>query len=410
MDTEYIKNLFLKYVQINTRSDASSSATPTTPGQTELTKLIVEDLKQLQLEQVKLNPANGYVTAKLPSNVQRAIDPIGFIAHLDTADFAAEGVKPLVHTNYDGKDVRLPGATIRISEFPELAKLKGKTLITSDGTTLLGTDDKAGIVEIIGAVKYLIDHPSIEHGDIKIGFGPDEEIGKGAKQFDAEDFATKFAYTLDNGQPGDLEVETFNGAQAVVEVNGTSVHPGNAYHTLVNAITIANRFIAELPADDVPEQSREREGFFLVNDIKGNVDHATITLIIRDFDDQKFEQRKELIQKIVNQINSDFDQPRVTVKIKEQYRNIGTAIKKNPSIIELPLKVYQKLGLQPNIVPFRGGTDGNFITAKGIPTPNLFNGGGNYHGPYEYVTVEDFEIAAQVVAGCIEEWAKSNLN
>lgn len=410
MDIEYIKSLFLNYVQINSRSDSQSTSTPTTAGQTKLARLIAKDLEKLQLSEVKINPENGYVTARLAGNTAKKVDPIGFIAHLDTANFIAENVKPIVHPNYNGGDIVLPGATIQVSQFPEMKQLKGQTVITSDGTTLLGTDDKAGIVEIIGAIKYLLDHPEIPHGDVKIGFGPDEEIGRGAKRFDAEDFGTRFAYTLDNGRPGDLEVETFNGAKAEIEISGTAVHPGNAYKTLVNAITIANRVLSQLPVDDVPEKSQGRQGFFLVDAIEGAVDHAKIDLIIRDFDDEQFKNRKIELKKIIEKLNSTLDYSRITLRIIDQYHNIGTEIKKHPEITQLALKVYQQMGLKPNIVPFRGGTDGNFITEKGIPTPNLFNGGGNYHGPYEYITVEEMALAAQVVVGCIKNWADYNTN
>lgn len=401
MNPTYIEQLFVKYAKINTRSDPARSATPTTPGQTELAQLIATDLKTLDMSDVQLNPANGYVTARLPSNTARKVSAIGFIAHLDTADFNAENIQPIVHPDYDGQDIYLPGATISVAQFPIFKTLKGQRLITSDGTTLLGVDDKAGIAEIMGAMQYLLAHPEIQHGDVAIGFGPDEEIGKGAKQFDAEQFHTAFAYTLDNGRPGDIEFETFNAAQATIIIDGTAVHPGNAYHALVNAIGIAQQLLNHFPENDVPEQSQDHEGFFLINQISGTVAHAEIDVIIRDFDDAKFEQRKQWLMETIATMNQQLDQPRIQYKLHDQYHNVGTAIATIPEIRELPLKVYRDMGLTPNIVPFRGGTDGNFITQKGIPTPNLFNGGGNYHGPYEFITVEEMVTAAEVVARMI---------
>ena len=401
MNSTYIEQLFVKYAKINTRSNPARSATPTTPGQTELAQIIEADLKALGLSDVQLNPANGYVTARLPGNTACKVSAIGFIAHLDTADFNAENIQPIVHPNYDGQDIHLPGTTISVAQFPIFKSLKGQRLITSDGKTLLGVDDKAGIAEIMGAMQYLLAHPEIQHGDVAIGFGPDEEIGKGAKQFDAASFNTAFAYTLDNGRPGDIEFETFNAAQATITIDGTAVHPGNAYHTLVNAIGIAQQLLNHFPENDVPERSQDHDGFFLINQITGTVARAEIDVIIRDFDDAKFEQRKQWLIETIATMNQQLDQPRIQYTLHDQYHNIGTAIAAIPEIRELPLKVYRDMGLTPNVIPFRGGTDGNFITQKGIPTPNLFNGGGNYHGPYEFITVEEMVTAAEVVARMI---------
>lgn len=406
IDQKYIEKQFLDYVKIDTRSDASQPTTPTTPGQVELAKLIVQDLKQLGISDVRFNPENGYVTATLPSNSSKSLSALGFIAHLDTADFPADHVKPQVHPDYDGQDVVLnqaQGIVLRVSEFPNLKKFVGQRLITTDGTTLLGADDKAGIAALFGALQYLLANPEIEHGDIRIAFGPDEEIGRGAKKFDAVGFGTEFAYTLDNGQPGDLEYETFNAAEAQIEIEGTAVHPGDAYGLMVNAVSLGNEILSALPQDEVPEKSRDHDGFILVNHFEGTVAQAHIQLIIRDFDTPHFRQNEGKLQKVVDRINARLDKPRVKLTVTKQYQNIGDEIRKHPYIVNLALDAYRRIGLTPNIVPFRGGTDGNAITAKGIPTPNLFNGGDNFHGPYEFVTTEAMALTAQTIVAIAQE-------
>lgn len=407
----FIEQLFIKYAKVNTRSDENSQAVPTTPGQVALAKIVLQDLKRIGVEDVVYDPKDSYVVASLPANTTADITPVGFIAHLDTADFPAENVLPQVHENYDGQDLVLneeKKIVLRVSEFPNLRNYRGQRLITSDGTTLLGVDDKAGIASILTAVKYLLEHPAIKHGPVSFAFGPDEEIGRGAKRFDVSKFKVKFAYTLDNGLPGQLENETFNAAQAKIKIKGTSVHPGNAFGLMVNAITLANQIISLLPADEVPEKSCGHQGFFLVTDFKATIAQADLNIIIRDFDQQKFAAKKELLQQIVTDLNQQFERPKINLELKDQYFNIGDVIQQHPYITELVLNVYHKLGLKTQIHPFRGGTDGNFITAKGIPTPNLFNGGENFHGPYEFVTTEAMLTTSKTVVEIIKEHAQND--
>lgn len=405
-DSDLIESLFIKYAKVNTRSDANSHTVPTTVGQVKLAKIVLKDLHDLGIKDAKYEPDSSYVIGTLPSNSDKDLSAIGFIAHLDTADFNAENIKPQIHPNYDGKDIVLnekEHIVLSPKEFPLLKKYVGQRVITTDGTTLLGADDKAGVGAIFGALKYFLEHPEVEHGEVKVAFGPDEEIGRGAKRFPAEEFGTEFAYTLDNGQPGQIEAETFNASEAKIDIKGTAVHPGNAFGLMVNAVTLANEIISALPKDEVPEKSRDHQGFILVTDMNATIAEAHINLIVREFDTQKYHENLALLQQIVDDINSQFDAPRATLQINEQYQNIGDTVKKHPYIVNLALDVYHRLGIKPNITPFRGGTDGNAITAKGIPTPNLFNGGDNFHGPYEYVSTEAMTVTAQVVAEIVQE-------
>lgn len=408
IDTSYLEKQFIDYCRYNTRSDANSQTIPSTPGQVDLAKRVVEDLKKLGLK-AWYNEQTGFALGYLPGNSDTQVTALGFFAHLDTADYPAENVRPQVHPDYDGKDVVLnekQQIILRVAEFPELKELAGQRLITSDGTTLLGADDKAGVAGLLAALKALTIQPDIKHAPLYVAFGPDEEIGQGAKRFDETEFPVKFAYTLDNGQPGDLEYETFNAAAATIEIEGTPVHPGDAYHLMVNASSLAHEFLAGLPKDQVPENSQGRQGFTMVTRQESTPDHAHLELIIRDFDKQAFEGKKQLLRDLTSQINVRYAQDRVKLELNEQYANIGDEIKKNPNIIDLALKAYDTLGLTPNIVPFRGGTDGNFLTDKGIPTPNLFNAGHNFHGKYECVTVEGMELVARAVIEISREHAK----
>lgn len=405
-DNQLIESLFIKYAKVNTRSDANSTTTPTTQGQVKLAKTVCQDLLDLGIKDAKFESKNGYVLGTLPGNTDKDLSAIGFIAHLDTADFNAENIQPQVHPDYDGSDIVLNqrlGIVLSPKEFPTLKKYVGQRVITTDGTTLLGADDKAGVAAIFGALKYFINHPEIEHGPVKVAFGPDEEIGRGAKKFPAEEFGTEFAYTLDNGQPGQIEAETFNASEAKITVHGTAVHPGNAYGLMVNAVTIASQIISQLPKDEVPEKSRDHQGFIFVNNLTATASEAHIYLIVREFDTEKYHRNLDLLRNIVARINAKYAKPRVDLQINEQYQNIGDSIKKHPYIVNLALDIYKRLGIKPNITPFRGGTDGNAITAKGIPTPNLFNGGDNFHGPYEYVSTEAMAETAQVVTEIIQE-------
>ena len=405
-NSELIESLFIKYAEVNTRSDANSHTVPTTVGQVKLAKMVLSDLQDLGIKDAKYEPENSYVIGTLPSNSDKDLSAIGFISHLDTADFNAENIQPQVHPNYDGQDIVLNAEkhiVLSPKEFPLLKKYVGQRVITTDGTTLLGADDKAGVAAIFGMLKYFLTHPEVAHGEVKVAFGPDEEIGRGAKRFPAEEFGTEFAYTLDNGQPGQIEAETFNASEAKIDIQGTAVHPGNAYGLMVNAVTLANEIIDSLPKDEVPEKSRDHQGFILVTDLNATVAEAHIGLIVREFDTNKYHENLQLLHKIVDGINARFDSPRVKLQINEQYQNIGDTVKKHPYIVNLALDVYHRLGIKPNITPFRGGTDGNAITAKGIPTPNLFNGGDNFHGPYEYVSTEAMAKTAQVVAEIVQE-------
>ncbi|GLB47539.1 peptidase T [Philodulcilactobacillus myokoensis] len=410
IDTALIQKLFIKYCRINTRSDPNSKTTPTTRGQVTLAHVIMDDLNQLGIRDVEYDQANGYVTISVPSNIKHQVSPIGFIAHLDTADFPADNLNPEVHHNYDGQKLLINQDRHLIldpDEFPALNQFKGQTLITSDGTTLLGADDKAGIAALIGALKSLKAHPEIKHGPFKIAFGPDEEIGRGAKKFDAKKFNTKFAYTLDNGAPGDFKYQTFNASQAEITFQGTTVHPGSSCGTMVSAIALMHELIDKLDHYDVPRYSKNYDGFHLITHADGTVEHARLKLILRDFDTKQFHNKEKYLKLIINNINCRYQKPRIHLKLVEQYHNIGDVIKKYPMIIELALKAYKQSGLKPNVQPFRGGTDGNFITPKGIPTPNLFNAGGNFHGPYEYVSVEGMEKLAEVVINILKLHAEN---
>lgn len=410
-DFDYIKNKFIQYAKLNTRSDENSSAVPTTKDQVKLLKELVSELKKLGLVEVSYSEKDAYTVGKIASNIKERVAPIGFVAHVDTADFNADNIQPQLFENYDGQDIELGhGYTLSATEFPSLKKVIGQTLITASGDTLLGADDKAGIAGLLGMAKYLKDNPEIKHGEVWLAFGPDEEIGQGAKRFDVSRFPVEFSYTLDNGNPGDIAYETFNAAAAKIKIKGTVVHPGEAYHLMVNAALIANEFINQLPTDFVPEESRDYQGFILILRNDGNVDHAEIDLIIRDFDTDSFLKHKELIENTVESLNQKYGEGRVSLKMYDQYISPGDTIKKHPYVVNLVHHAYQKMNLPINHVPFRGGTDGNFITQKGIPTPNLFNGGANFHGRYEYVTVENMLLLAKTLTAIVTEHVKLDNN
>lgn len=399
---------FLRYVKINTRSDAASQATPTTLGQVELARIIEQELVELGLSEIHYNQKNGFLTAALPATTTEEIPTIGFIAHLDTADYNAENIQPKVFENYDGQDVLLNEELkiiMETAEFPNLKDYVGQTLITTDGTTLLGADDKAGIVEIIAAIEYLMAHPEIAHGKILVAFGPDEEIGRGADQFDAANFPAQFAYTIDSGRVGCFEYETFNAAQAVIKIEGTSVHPGTAYGMMVNAIKLGELLDARLPKEEVPEKTRGYEGFYLLTKFNGSLDFAELTYIIRDHDKEQFLARKARLKRHVEEINNSLDKPRLSIEFTDQYYNMKEIIEKDMTSVELAVKAMENLGIKPDIQPFRGGTDGSKISFMGIPTPNLFTGGENFHGQYEFITLESMETAVKTIVEIIKETA-----
>lgn len=393
---------FIKYVKTETRSNPESTTIPSTESQVAFAKTLVEELKELGLSDVKYNEKNGFVTAELPSNTDKEnVRSIGFIAHMDTADFNAVGVSPQFVENYDGKsDIPLDKEgkyKLTVKDFPNLKNYKGQTLITTDGSTLLGADDKAGIAEIITAMEILLNSPTIKHGKVKVAFGPDEEIGTGANHFDVEDFDVDFAFTMDGGPVGELQYETFSAAQAKITIQGKNVHPGTAKNTMINALKLAIDFDNALPADEVPEKTEGYEGFFHLMQLAGNEEEATMSYIIRDHDREKFEARKQMILDIQKELNSRFDEERVLVEMSDQYYNMKEIIEKDMSIIDLAKEAMTLLGIEPNTEPVRGGTDGSKISYMGLPTPNIFAGGENMHGRFEYVAVESMEKATDVI-------------
>lgn len=389
---------FIKYAKINTRSNEESTTVPSDPKEVAFLADLAVELKEIGLQNVQ-TMKDGYVFAELPSNIGKDVPTIGFISHVDTADFNAENVQPQVHENYDGvSDLKLNDEwTLSLAEFPSLKKYQGHTLITSDGTTLLGADDKAGVVEIISAMEYLIANPDVKHGTIKVAFGPDEEIGIGADNFDTKAFGADFAYTVDGGPLGELEWQTFNAADAKITVQGKNVHPGSAKDTMINAIQVVMDFHAALPEHDRPEHTEGTEGFWHVMQIGGTPEEATIRYIVRDHDRQKFEERKELLNTIAAKMNADFGTDRIKVVLKDQYYNMGEVLKDDMTSVELASNAMQALDIKPIIEPVRGGTDGSKITFLGTPTPNLFAGGENMHSRFEYVSTQVMEQAVDTL-------------
>lgn len=398
-----ITERFIRYAKLDTRSDASSHTVPTTRGQIDFAKLLAEELPAFGVESITHNRENGFVTAVLKGNPEKTA--VGFIAHLDTADFASEHIQPQVHENYDGQDVVLnkeKDIVMTVAEFPNLTDYVGQTLITTDGTTLLGVDDKAGIVEILHMLEQIKQWPKEQRGDVWVAFGPDEEIGRGADLFDAANFPVAYAYTIDSGRLGHFEYETFNAAEAKLTIEGTSVHPGTAYGRLVNALKIANAIEQKLPAEDVPERTREREGFYLLNHLNGSIGQAEMTYIIRDHDHELFEARKQALYTIVEEINATLDRPRIAITMHDQYYNMRDIIDKDPRAVDVALEAIRAVGLEPIVSPFRGGTDGSKISYMGIPTPNIFTGGENFHGQYEFVTEEAMLKVSETLVKIVE--------
>ena len=397
---------FLKYVKTETRSDATSTTTPSTQTQVAFAKELQKELEELGLSDVHYNESNGFVIATLPSNVEHDVRSIGFIAHMDTADFNAENVDPQIIENYDGEStIKLDKEgkyTLNTKDFPNLKNYAGETLITTDGTTLLGSDDKSGIAEIMTAMEILLKNPTIKHGEIKVAFGPDEEIGVGADKFDVEDFNVDFAYTMDGGPVGELQYETFNAAQAEITIQGKNVHPGTAKDTMINALQLAVDFQNALPADEVPEKTEGTEGFFHLMSLSGSVEEAKMAYIIRDHDRTRFEERKEQLLAVQESLNTRFDEPRVHVHLYDQYYNMKEIIEKDMSIIDLAKDAMKAVGITPMTEPVRGGTDGSKISYLGIPTPNIFAGGENMHGRYEFVSLQSMMKATDVIVKIAE--------
>lgn len=406
------KNLvdrFIKYVKIETRSDETSDTIPSTQSQVEFAKILMEDLYDIGLDEIIYNENNGFVTATLPANIDREVPTVGFIAHMDTADFNSENIDPQFVENYDGEDIVLneeQEIVLSSTEFPNLKNYVGQTLITTDGTTLLGSDDKSGIVEIMSAVEYLIENPEIEHGRVRLAFGPDEEIGIGADRFDVDHFDADFAYTVDGGPVGELQYESFNAAGAVINIQGQNVHPGTAKNQMVNALTLGMAFNNNLPEDEVPEHTEGREGFFHLTSMTGTVEEATLNYIVRDHNRDKFEERKQMMLDTAEKLNANFDEARVQVDMHDQYYNMGEIIAEDMRPIDVAKQAMEDLDIEPVQEPIRGGTDGSKISFMGLPTPNLFAGGENFHGRYEYVAVESMETAANVIRTIIERLGK----
>jgi len=393
-------NRFLTYVKIYSTSDPESETTPSTPQQWDMAKLLFEELKTLGLSDVSIDD-KGYVFGYVPSNIEEKVPTIGFVAHYDSSpDFNGKNVNPQVWENYDGKDLLLnkeTGFTLSPDRFESLKAYVGQTLITTDGTSLLSADDKAGVAEIVTAAEYLLAHPEIKHGRIAIGFTPDEEIGRGADFFDVEKFGAEWAYTMDGSFVGELEYENFNAAGAVVKIHGLSVHPGYAYGKMINASLLAAEFASMLPANETPATTRGFEGFYHLTDFNSDVSEAKLQYIIRDHDMEKFEARKKFIQEKVNELNAKYGEEVAEIEIKEQYLNMKQQFEGKMHIIDLAAAAMREAGIEPEIKAIRGGTDGARLSYMGLPCPNIFAGGINFHGPYEYVPLESMEKAIEVI-------------
>lgn len=396
---------FLRYAKLNTRSDEFSKTIPSSPREVVLLKLLMQELTDLGLEDIEYSAKSGYVTACLPSNVTYPVKTIGFLAHVDTADFNAENIQPQMHEAYDGHSLIAldPDGQYVLDpeEFPNLSNYAGQTLITTDGTTLLGADDKAGIAEIMSALAYLKTHPEIKHGPVKVGFGPDEEIGTGAEHFDVADFAADFAYTVDGGPLGQLEYETFNGAAAHLEITGKNVHTSGAKGIMVNAMQLGIDFQNQLPATEVPEATEGKAGFYHLMRFEGSVDRAEMDYLIRDFERAGLEKRKQKMQTIADKLNQSYGD-RLKLTLTDQYYNMVDIIKEHIYVVKLAESAMSALGIIPDETPVRGGTDGSIISFKGLPTPNLFAGGENMHSRYEYISVETMVQATDVLLKIIE--------
>ena len=406
---QHIIDRFISYVTIDTESDPNSNTTPSTEKQWNLANKLVEELKSIGLADVTIDD-KAYIMATLPSNVDHEVPTIGFVSHFDTSpDFSGANVKPQIIENYDGKDIVLnaeKNIVLSPNYFKDLLQYKGQTIITTDGTTLLGADDKAGITEIVSAMEYLIQHPEIKHGKIRIGFTPDEEIGRGAHHFDVEKFGAQWAYTMDGSQIGELEYENFNAAGAKITFKGKSVHPGYAKGKMINSMLIANDFINELPKGETPQETKGYEGFFHVHHITGSIEETVLELIIRDHNKLKFEKRKDLIGKIAKKINKkfakQFGEDIVTTEVKDQYYNMKEKVLPVKHIVDIAEKAMRELGIKPIIKPIRGGTDGSQLSFMGLPCPNIFAGGHNFHGKYEYVPAESIQKATDVIVKIAE--------
>ena len=405
---EKILDRFLRYVAIDTQSDENSESQPSAAKELDLLKLLCKELNDMGVEATL--DEYGYVMGTLPSNIDKKVPAIGFIAHVDTSpDASGANIKPQIIENYDGSDIALkgvPGLYLKPSEFPELLAHKGETIITTDGTTLLGADDKAGVAEIMNAVQYMVEHPEFKHGDIKIGFTPDEEIGRGVVKFDVKRFGADYAYTMDGGEIGELEFENFNAASAKIHIQGRNVHPGYAKDKMKNAILIGMEFNDLLPIGQRPELTEGYDGFFHIISFKGSVEEADFGYIIRDHDRKKFEEKKELIEQCVKFINVKYGEGTATLEVKDQYYNMREQVEPYYFIVEKAVKAMEMAGVKPKIQPIRGGTDGANLSFKGLPCPNIFAGGMNFHGKMEFAPLENIEKASEVVLNIIKLYAE----
>lgn len=405
---EKILDRFLRYVAIDTQSDENSESQPSAAKELDLLKLLCKELNDMGVAATL--DEYGYVMGTIPSNIDKKVPAIGFIAHVDTSpDASGKDVKPQIISNYDGGDIELkgmPGLALKPSEFPELLNHKGETLITTDGTTLLGADDKAGVAEIMNAVQYIVEHPEFKHGEIKIGFTPDEEIGRGVVKFDVKRFGADYAYTMDGGEIGELEFENFNAASAKIHIQGRNVHPGYAKDKMKNAIIIGMELNDLLPVGQRPELTEGYDGFFHIISFNGTVEEANFGYIIRDHDRKKFEDKKELIRKCVDFINMKYGEGTATLEVKDQYYNMREQVEPYYFIVEKAIKAMEMADIKPKIQPIRGGTDGANLSFKGLPCPNIFAGGLNFHGKMEFATLENIEKASQVVLNIIKLYAE----
>ena len=396
---------FLKYVSFDTQSSEETEVTPSTPGQMVFAKYLKEELESLGLEDITLDE-HGYLFATLPANIDKPVPTIGFIAHMDTSpDMSGKDVSPRIVQNYDGSDIVLcaeENVVLSPSQFPELLDHKGEDLIVTNGKTLLGADDKAGIAEIVSAIVYLKEHPEIKHGKIRIGFNPDEEIGLGAHKFDVENFGCDWAYTMDGGEVGELEFENFNAASAKITFKGRNVHPGYAKNKMVNSIRVANRFCAMLPAHETPEHTEGYEGFYHLISFNGDVEQTTVAYIIRDHDRARFESRKKKIERFISEINAEYGEGTATLELRDQYYNMREKIEPVMHIIDTAFAAMEAVGVKPNVKPIRGGTDGAQLSFKGLPCPNIFAGGLNFHGRYEFAPIQNMEKAMKVIVKIAE--------
>lgn len=405
----FLVEKFLQYVKIDTTSDSKCQSCPSSEIQWDLAKVIVKDLEEIGLVDISLDE-NGYIMGTLPSNTQKDIPTIGFIAHMDTApSFNGKDIKPRIIENYDGNDIILNSdlnISMTVKDFPELKKYVNQRLIVTDGTTLLGADDKAGIVEIMTALKYLKENPSIEHGEIKIGVTPDEEIGRGANLFDVEKFGAKFAYTIDGGEVGELEFENFNAASANIIIKGRDIHPGASKNKMINAMLLAMELNAMLPVNERPEYTEGYEGFFLLTNFKGSIETTEIDYIIRDHSKEKFLEKKELIENTVKYLQGKYKDAEIILTLKDSYYNMREMIEPVYHIVDLAKNAMIEVGVKPIIKPIRGGTDGARLSFKGLPCPNIFTGGHNFHGKFEFIPIESMEQSVKVILKIVEILSK----